>query len=342
MSNFDEAIKLHLNVNSSKDILRGDLLILEQLYNEDYTNEDNLLKLKEDYLQTLYSNVEEKEILQISPKDEDIYFNKFIDSIKSEFIKNEIYRLNSGSKKSLRKNIFIKVCNIDHEIKLYLANYIEIVHLVSLIQDDIIDKATKRRHKDTLNYLYSDKQALLISDIILIESSTYLLEVLRKYQEENDIKDYKEDIELLKDKLFNILKNMVNSELVSKQNIDYDKYLENIKHKTANLFGIIMYGAKLLYCIDSKEEVMDLDNYYDLGIKYGVCFQKVDDYIDCYHKNQDSGKDGNDLKTNVKNYLSFKSKEEAIKEINKEIEYLLAQDELVCIRKEIDYLGENI
>ena len=52
---------------------------------------------------------------------------------------------------------------------------IEALHNFTLIHDDVMDNANLRRGKDTINKKWSNNQAILSGDLLLIQSYQYLL-----------------------------------------------------------------------------------------------------------------------------------------------------------------------
>lgn len=50
----------------------------------------------------------------------------------------------------------------------------EMIHTASLLHDDVIDEATTRRGKKSVNTVFSDKQTILAGDYILSKASIAL------------------------------------------------------------------------------------------------------------------------------------------------------------------------
>ena len=51
------------------------------------------------------------------------------------------------------------------------------IHTASLLHDDVIDEATARRNKPSVNKVWSDKQAVLAGDYILSRASIALARI---------------------------------------------------------------------------------------------------------------------------------------------------------------------
>lgn len=47
---------------------------------------------------------------------------------------------------------------------------LELVHLASLLHDDVIDGARFRRGKETINFMYGDKAAVAAGDLVLVSA----------------------------------------------------------------------------------------------------------------------------------------------------------------------------
>ena len=55
-----------------------------------------------------------------------------------------------------------------------MAMIAEMIHTASLLHDDVIDDATTRRNKPSVNRVFSQKQTILAGDFILSRSSILL------------------------------------------------------------------------------------------------------------------------------------------------------------------------
>ncbi len=272
-------IDFHINDEiSNSDILKGDLIIFDALFN-------NRLKTKADYeflyeyfkeilleelkdikcLQTKKVNFENKNII-----DQEIV--KVINTINIDLVVSELLNLNSGSKKMIRANMVYKTYE-SNDVR--LAALIELFHLATLIQDDVIDKANYRRFKKTINNKYSNKIAIIISDILIVK---VVLEIKDYIQEKVKIED-EEYIKYFEKEIHNLITKLIFSETYAnsiKSLADYKKYA---KYKTANLFS---FGVTSSYISKEYPNVRE-DVLYDLRKftdDFGIIFQKIDDLID--------------------------------------------------------------
>ena len=60
--------------------------------------------------------------------------------------------------------------NSDSENLIYLATSIELIHIATLVHDDVIDNGKYRRGQKTINFLWSDKHSILLGDYIFSKS----------------------------------------------------------------------------------------------------------------------------------------------------------------------------
>ena len=58
-----------------------------------------------------------------------------------------------------------------------VAMIAEMIHTASLLHDDVIDEATERRNKPSVNHVFSQKEAILAGDFVLSRSSILLAQL---------------------------------------------------------------------------------------------------------------------------------------------------------------------
>lgn len=161
--------------------------------------------------------------------------------------------------------------NLIDESAAKAAAAIELVHLASLVHDDIIDEAPMRRGISTLNKDFGAKTAVLCGD--------YLLSLAMKLA--SGMENLKERSVQKGDLLPGYLTQVCLGELLQNQNLyNFDlserEYFKIITGKTAALFEASFLLGHLF-----SEENQDLgDSYVALGKKLGVIFQLADDCAD--------------------------------------------------------------
>ena len=149
-----------------------------------------------------------------------------------------------------------------------IAAAIEILHLATLVHDDIIDNAGLRRGDVTLQKKYGKRTAVICGD--------YLLSVaLRMAAGVKNRKDYI-DLEL-PDYVGRICLGELNQHINNNNlNLTVYQYLKIISGKTAALFEASFYAGALL----SKSPDSEMNKYRQLGFYIGMIFQLTDDCID--------------------------------------------------------------
>lgn len=171
-----------------------------------------------------------------------------------------------------------KLCN--------LAAVIEMLHMATLVHDDIIDDAKLRRNKETIQAKYGKDYAVFMGDILF---SRCFMMLSNNTSMEN--------MKLLSEAIFDICTGEIEqfSSRYSKE-VSVKKYLKRIAAKTAALFSISFYvGAFEGEC--SAEVTNTLSN---IGYDIGMAFQIIDDILDYTSEDNLLGKPtGNDLKEGI-------------------------------------------
>lgn len=182
-----------------------------------------------------------------------------------------------------------------------LATCIELFHNFTLIHDDIMDKATLRRNKETVHTKWNINQAILSGDALLIQAYDELAKV---------------HAEILSKALvyFNETGRLVcegqqiDMDFETRDQVDLKDYLEMIRLKTAVLIGESMRFAGLAARVSLEEQEL----LYKIGEEVGVLFQIQDDYLDVFGENKKFGKEiGGDIKAGKKTILFIKAVEKS-------------------------------
>lgn len=151
---------------------------------------------------------------------------------------------------------------------------IELIHNATLIHDDVIDDADKRRKQETLNVKFDDNLAVVAGDFLLSVA-------MEKVINAGSI----EVIKLCTSALKSTCVGEIN-QYFSKFNITtIDEYIEKSKNKTALLFQISVLGALLL----SDKPVSDdmKQTAIDFSQNFGIAFQVRDDLINILNAGND-------------------------------------------------------
>ncbi len=163
-----------------------------------------------------------------------------------------------------------------------VAAVVEMVHMATLVHDDILDEAQVRRGGVTVNELEGNETAVMLGDY-LISHAYHLCSSLNRPRISQMIADATNTVcegELL--------------QLANRRNWELDErtYFEIIRRKTASLCGTCCrLGGEL-----SDAEAAAIGGLYDYGEKVGIAFQIVDDLLDLLGREATVGKSlGRDL-----------------------------------------------
>ncbi len=162
------------------------------------------------------------------------------------------------------------------------ASLIELMHTATLVHDDVVDDANKRRGIFSINALWKNKIAVLVGDYLL--SRVLLLAVEHK------------EHELLR-LVSGAVKSMSEGELLQiekarKLDIDEAVYYEIIKQKTASLIASCCAVGPA--SVNQPEETIEKMRIF--GEKLGMAFQIKDDLFDYQTVNKTGKPTGIDIK----------------------------------------------
>lgn len=166
---------------------------------------------------------------------------------------------------------------------LFLSVAFEMLHLATLIHDDIVDKALTRRGKPTVNALFGDHIAILLGDYYFAKTAGLIA----------DIEDPRVD-HLFSDTVATVSEGTILEMMTARQtDLTLQSYYEKISSKTACLIAACCKGGALVSGA-SNQEVEALYNY---GLNLGIAFQIIDDILDYTQDQSTIGKPvGNDLR----------------------------------------------
>ncbi|MCC5893891.1 MAG: polyprenyl synthetase family protein [Alkalibacterium sp.] len=143
----------------------------------------------------------------------------------------------------------------------------EVLHLATLIHDDIIDESAMRRGSETVQSKHGKDVAVYTGDLLI---SVYF-ELLADATDSVDIIQL--NTQSMKRVLLGEINQMTN---VYNTDITYEDYLKSIKGKTAQLFELSCYeGAYFGQC---DPEIIGQSR--SIGQNIGIAFQMLDDILD--------------------------------------------------------------
>ncbi len=164
-----------------------------------------------------------------------------------------------------------------------IASAIELIHMASLIHDDVVDHSLLRHNKPTVNYKWGND--------VSIASGDYLYSLAFELISTCGNTDILGCIS-------SATKSMCEGELIQvceRDNLDLlkQRYLFIVKKKTAALFAACCRCGAML--VERDQDIQDALKGY--GLNFGIAFQIVDDCLDLIGKEKDLGKSpGTDFK----------------------------------------------
>ena len=227
------------------------------------------------------------------------------------------YILSLGGKR-IRPALVLMAYNLyreDVEKAIRPAIGLEVFHNFTLLHDDLMDQADKRRNKPTVHKVWNANTAILSGDAMLIAAYQLIGETAPEH--------LKEVLDLFTRTALEICGGQqYDMEFESRMDVSEEEYLEMIRLKTAVLLacslktGAILGGA-------SRE---DAENLYRFGINIGLAFQLQDDLLDVYGDTKTFGKNiGGDILCNKKTFLLINALRRAEGEQKAQLEHWIAR-----------------
>jgi octaprenyl-diphosphate synthase len=163
-----------------------------------------------------------------------------------------------------------------------LAAMMEMVHLASLLHDDVIDQAQTRRGRTSANALWGNTQAVLLGDFVL--SKAFAMGSTLRLSDAASILCKTAEAICTGEIQQNLRK--------GDWKLTEEDYLGIIEAKTASLFSACCHLGALAGKADVSAQI-GLKNY---GLALGIAFQITDDLLDILGDDNDQGKTlGTDL-----------------------------------------------
>ena len=175
-----------------------------------------------------------------------------------------------------------KACGKIHRDHKVLAAVVEMIHLATLVHDDVLDDAAIRRHVATVNSRWNNETSVLFGDY-LFTHSFHLASSLETTYACRRI-----------GRSTNIVCEGELSQIKERGNLDLTEaaYFKIIDGKTAELTALCGHlGAKYAQADDAVSSAME-----QYGRSLGLAFQIADDVLDLMGNEQNTGKTlGSDL-----------------------------------------------
>ena len=159
-----------------------------------------------------------------------------------------------------------KKSSCDQDELIRLATAVELIHMASLIHDDVLDGATLRRNKPSINAKLGDDISIVFGDYIYSKA----FELIGKCRNPDVFECICQAIHV-----------MCEGELVQvcqrgNLSLSKDNYIAIVKKKTASLFAACCHSGTILGN-HSQTVQMTLKEF---GLNFGIAFQIIDDCRD--------------------------------------------------------------
>ena len=203
---------------------------------------------------------------------------------------NTIIRYISRKKgKQLRPRLCLlsaKLCGEPTENTYRAAALIEMIHVATLIHDDVVDDANIRRGWPSVNRVWKNKLSILVGDFMFSKALTNMIH----------LKDF-DALDILSSTAERLSQGEIQQiEKAIKKNMTEEVYYQMVSDKTASLFS----AACKLGIMTVTEDNDKREALAKFGEKFGLVFQIKDDLLDITGNVEGLGKPaGFDLKKNI-------------------------------------------
>lgn len=205
----------------------------------------------------------------------------FDEELRSEhpFIRQLLRRIGTSRGKLLRPRLLLLAAEATGEIgpaHVVLGAVVEMIHIATLVHDDVLDEAEIRRRAPTVNRLIGNEGAVLLGDY-LISHAYHLCSSLPTPTASRRIAAATDDVcegELMQ------IANRGNFEL------SQETYLEIVRRKTAALTCVCCELGAQFAGADAETVRM----LADFGLDLGVAYQIIDDLLDLTATEGEMGK----------------------------------------------------
>jgi heptaprenyl diphosphate synthase len=160
---------------------------------------------------------------------------------------------------------------------------LEMVHLATLVHDDVVDAAQTRRGLPTVNALFGNNIAILLGDYLFAKTAGLVAQV----------EDFRID-RLFSETVARVCEGTIMEMLsVRKVDLSVPNYIDRVGRKTAVLMSACCKGGAIV-AGGTDAQIALMERY---GMNLGIAFQVIDDVLDYTGTEVSIGKPaGNDLR----------------------------------------------
>ena len=213
------------------------------------------------------------------------------------------YVLSMGGKR-IRPVLMLMAYNLyreDIDKILGPATGIEVYHNHTLLHDDLMDRADRRRGKETVHKVWGDNAAILSGDAMLLLAYRYMLQCPETCVEQVTSLFTETAIVICEGQ-------QMDMEFEQRRDVAEEEYLEMIRLKTS----VLLAASLKIGAILGGATPEDAQRLYEFGQNMGLAFQLKDDLLDVYGDVAVFGKNiGGDILCNKKTFLLIKALEHA-------------------------------
>lgn len=161
------------------------------------------------------------------------------------------------------------------EPRLWIAAAVELIHVASLIHDDIIDASDVRRGASTVNALWGNQIAVLLGDYLFAKAFDLL----------SRVRDPQVSLAMAAASVEMSQAEILQIKYGAEPHDDEDVYFRIIRGKTAHLFSAACRCGGL--AAGNRDAADALGRY---GLEWGMAFQITDDALDLTSRTEELGK----------------------------------------------------
>ena len=169
-----------------------------------------------------------------------------------------------------------KDSNCNHDELIRLATAVELIHMASLIHDDVLDRAAMRRSKPSINARLGDDISIVFGDYIYSKA----FELIGKCRNPDVFECISQAIYV-----------MCEGELIQvcqrgNLNLSKDNYITIVRKKTASLFAACCHAGTIIGNHNRTVQIA----LKEFGLNFGIAFQIIDDCKDITSEEKVLGK----------------------------------------------------
>ena len=203
----------------------------------------------------------------------------WIEELNNNYILTKFNSIQSGKMVRSQLIFFISQINhfntqkVDFTQIIKLSAIIEMIHLASLLHDDVIDEAETRRGVPSINATEGSKISIMLGDILYSKAFMELGKFEQKI------------IKIISQAVTNLsIGEIEDVNLAKIFNSDKNLYLDMIYKKTASLIEASTWAAAILI------QHPEADKFRVYGKNLGLAFQIIDDILDITQTSEQLGK----------------------------------------------------